>query len=188
MCVFHVFSVVQMVSNCARHYIYREISRCFWETLGRGHECFFGIISMDTLKENESVTFFNSFVEIYCLIVRRFVKYYKFELKFFKFKCFLWKCIVLGLNPFEANVLFLYTLKCLHQRCSDVLTYLFPMHPFSTPWKHQNVEKGCIKNKWEEKTTRMKAILSFSGIYGWFTRCIPWSITVYGLRRIEETT
>ena len=22
------------------------------------------------------------------------------------------------------------------------------MHPFSSPWKHQRVEKGCIENKW----------------------------------------
>ena len=32
------------------------------------------------------------------------------------------------------------------------LTHFFPMHPFSTPWKHfwyfQGVEKGCIGNKW----------------------------------------
>ena len=38
------------------------------------------------------------------------------------------------------------------------LTYLFPMYPFSIPWKHQKtlrfsdvfrgVEKGCIWNKW----------------------------------------
>ena len=38
----------------------------------------------------------------------------------------------------------------------SVLTHLFPMHPFSTPWKHkktvkvscfQGVEKGCIGNE-----------------------------------------
>ena len=40
-----------------------------------------------------------------------------------------------------------------------VLTHLFPMHPFSTPWKHQKIlgflmlssqgiEKGCIWNEW----------------------------------------
>ena len=38
------------------------------------------------------------------------------------------------------------------------LTHLFPMHPFSTPWKHQKtlrffwyfqwLEKGCIGNEW----------------------------------------
>ena len=38
------------------------------------------------------------------------------------------------------------------------LTHLFPMHPFSTPWKHQKTvrfsyvfrgnKKGCIGNKW----------------------------------------
>ena len=34
------------------------------------------------------------------------------------------------------------------------LTHLFPMHPFSTPWKHQKadifsqVEKGCIGSEW----------------------------------------
>ena len=29
------------------------------------------------------------------------------------------------------------------------LTHSFPMHPFSTPWKHQKgVEKGYIGNEW----------------------------------------
>ena len=41
---------------------------------------------------------------------------------------------------------------------NTVLTQLFPMHPFSTRWKHQktlqvfwcfqSVEKGCIGNNW----------------------------------------
>ena len=37
---------------------------------------------------------------------------------------------------------------------SQTLTHLFPMHPFSTPWKHQKtarllgVEKGCIRKEW----------------------------------------
>ena len=41
--------------------------------------------------------------------------------------------------------------------CSS-LTHLFPMHPFSTPWKHQTIvwfsdvfrglRKGCIGTKW----------------------------------------
>ena len=41
-------------------------------------------------------------------------------------------------------------------------TYSFPMHPFSTPWKHQKTlpylilyfqreEKGCIGNEWVKK-------------------------------------
>ena len=39
-----------------------------------------------------------------------------------------------------------------------ILTYSFPMHPFSTPWKHQKtlrfsdvfngVQKGCIGKEW----------------------------------------
>ena len=28
------------------------------------------------------------------------------------------------------------------------LTHSFPMHPFSTPWFFQGLEKGCIGNKW----------------------------------------
>ena len=35
--------------------------------------------------------------------------------------------------------------------CWNFLTYLFPIHPFSTPWKYQKtvkVEKGYIGNKW----------------------------------------
>ena len=41
---------------------------------------------------------------------------------------------------------------------TPLLTNLFPVHPFSTPWKHyyhltvfwyfQGVEKGCIGNEW----------------------------------------
>ena len=40
----------------------------------------------------------------------------------------------------------------------SIITHLFPMHPFSSPWKHQKnlrffwcfqgEEKGCIGNKW----------------------------------------
>ena len=35
-------------------------------------------------------------------------------------------------------------LRSLWKRCLN----LFPMHPFSTPWKLQGIEKGCIGNKW----------------------------------------
>ena len=39
------------------------------------------------------------------------------------------------------------------------LTHLFPVHPFSTPWKHKKTlrcsdgggEKRCIENKWVKK-------------------------------------
>ena len=31
---------------------------------------------------------------------------------------------------------------------AEQLTLLFPAHPYSTPWKYQGVEKGCIGNKW----------------------------------------
>ena len=30
---------------------------------------------------------------------------------------------------------------------SLILTHLYPIHPFSSPWKHQRVEKGCIGNE-----------------------------------------
>ena len=42
-------------------------------------------------------------------------------------------------------------------KLKEVLTHLFPKHPFSIPWKHETVrvfwyfqglEKGCIGNKW----------------------------------------
>ena len=42
-------------------------------------------------------------------------------------------------------------------KLKDVLTHLFPKHPFPIPWKHktvrvfsyfQGVEKGWIGNKW----------------------------------------
>ena len=43
----------------------------------------------------------------------------------------------------------------IHDDCRS-LTHLFPMHPFSIPWKHQKtvvfrgVEKGSIRNEWVE--------------------------------------
>ena len=45
---------------------------------------------------------------------------------------------------------------------SNIITHSFPMHPFSTPWKHQKtlrfycfqgVEKGCIGNEWVKQAT-----------------------------------
>ena len=50
------------------------------------------------------------------------------------------------------------------------LTYLFPMHSFSTPWKHQKtvkvfwcflgVEKGYIGSKWDKTTKGYSYCLS----------------------------
>ena len=34
-----------------------------------------------------------------------------------------------------------------------ILTHLFPMHPFSTPWKLQVVEKEWIENKWVKQVS-----------------------------------
>ena len=34
------------------------------------------------------------------------------------------------------------------QRKTQTITHTFPMHPFSTPWFIQGVEKGCIGNEW----------------------------------------
>ena len=33
------------------------------------------------------------------------------------------------------------------------LTHSFPMHAFSTPWKHRGLEKGCIGNEWVDILT-----------------------------------
>ena len=38
----------------------------------------------------------------------------------------------------------------------NYLIHLFLMHHFSTPWKHQGVEKGCIRNKWVNKSFKEK--------------------------------
>ena len=49
----------------------------------------------------------------------------------------------------------------------DLLIYLFPMHPFSAPSKHQKtvfccfqgVEKGCIGNKWVNVAVFFKKVI-----------------------------
>ena len=65
------------------------------------------------------------------------------------------------------------------------LTHLFPMHPFSTSWKHQKtvrcfqeVEKGCIGNKWVniqqndpinywDDSTNIESCISFQCLFNW---------------------
>ena len=56
------------------------------------------------------------------------------------------------------------SIKICAQRGRRWLTHLFPMHPFSTPWKHQKtlqfcfqgVEKGFFGNKWVNIVKRSK--------------------------------
>ena len=59
--------------------------------------------------------------------------------------------------PFSICILCIFHL---YEKESGVafLTHLFPVNPFSTPWKHQKtvrfsdvfrgVEKGCIRSEW----------------------------------------
>ena len=65
------------------------------------------------------------------------------------------------------------------------LTHLFPIHPFSTSWKHQKtvrcfqeVEKGCIGNKWVNiqqndpinywnDSTNIESCISFHCLFNW---------------------
>ena len=61
------------------------------------------------------------------------------------------------LNCDKENILILNTCSFQKKVLSN-LTHSFPMHPFSTPWKHQKtlrcfqeVEKGCIGNEWVKK-------------------------------------
>ena len=86
-------------------------------------------------------------------------------------------------NPFLANVPILYPLETfgflVFLRAQNVkfrqkwingentgLTHLFPMHPFSTPWKHfQWVEKECIENKWVNNVLKTGVITNLSYIY-----------------------
>ena len=51
-------------------------------------------------------------------------------------------CKLLGRNHYCQGLLYKWF------NISKNLTLLFPMHPFSTPWKHLGLEKGCIGNKW----------------------------------------
>ena len=58
------------------------------------------------------------------------------------------------LNCDKENILILNTCNFQKKVLSN-LTHSFPMHPFSTSWKHQKtlrcfqeVEKGCIGNEW----------------------------------------
>ena len=56
----------------------------------------------------------------------------------------------------------------------NVLTHLFPMHPFSTPWKHQKtdricfqgVEKGCIGDKWVKEIMARIIVLRWLKTFG----------------------
>ena len=118
-------------------------------------------LSVGTLKENISVlkiriTFLNSFVEIYALLPRRFLKYFKFEWKFFQFKCFLWKYIILGLNLFEANVLFLNIVK--FRRYFDVLPIYFqctlslPLENIRKPYGFLMLSGGRERVHWKQIT------------------------------------
>ena len=62
--------------------------------------------------------------------------------------------------------LFLSALYSIRKRLSNtLLTHSFPMHPFSTSWKHQGVEKGCIGNEWVNRV-RMK-LRSQDHEFGW---------------------
>ena len=55
------------------------------------------------------------------------------------------------------------TIGCIYERyswfnktknpCSDASSHSLPAHPFSIPWKHQGVEKGCIGKKWVNTKT-----------------------------------
>ena len=49
---------------------------------------------------------------------------------------------LLGQNHYYQGLLYKWF------NISKILTLLFPMHPFSTPWKHLVLERGCIRNKW----------------------------------------
>ena len=54
----------------------------------------------------------------------------------------------------------------------QVLTHLFPMHPFSTAWKHQKTlqfshvfrgkRKGYIGNKWVKQLLVLKILQSYA--------------------------
>ena len=88
--VSYVFSIVQTISNYSKCYIHMQ--RNMRMLLGNIRErtwmflCYY--LSAGTLKENISVleiriTFLNSFVEIFTLLLRRFLKYFKFEWKLF---------------------------------------------------------------------------------------------------------
>ena len=69
-------------------------------------------------------------------------------------------------------------------------THSFPMHPFSTPWKHQKtlpylilcferVEKGCIGNEWVKKISRCLKKHCF------IIWC-PWRLTLRSFEKWEK--
>ena len=74
------------------------------------------------------------------------------------------KNIQLNLNPLK---IFIWVLSV---QFWTKLTHLFPMHPFSTPWKRclQWVQNGCIGTEWVEKTedlTETWAWLIYNGCW-----------------------
>ena len=68
------------------------------------------------------------------------------------------KCFLLLVNLKGREVKVCGNIKTLYVRKVHSLTHSFPMHPFSTPWKHQKTvkvfwpfqgtEKGCTGNEW----------------------------------------
>ena len=87
-------------------------------------------------------------------------------------------------NAPEISVFSLYILKTflllLLRLYYWMESYLFPMHLFSTPWKHWGVEKGWIGNKWVKRSMWICLFLllflmvpfSFDfRIYGFYDEC-----------------
>ena len=68
------------------------------------------------------------------------------------------------------------------------LIRVLPMHPFSTPWKHQKnltvfwcyqgVQKGCIRNKWVNLQVCL-VVISIKGVYFIKGTTASWKIFVW---------
>ena len=61
----------------------------------------------------------------------------------------------------------------------QLLTHLFPMHPFSTPWCFQEKEEGGIGNKWvnvQEAVEIFQIFIAFMWMWFWGGLSILWYI------------
>ena len=66
------------------------------------------------------------------------------------------------------------------------LTHFFPMHPFPTPWKHQEtlrfsdffqgVEKGCIGNKWVNSISHVRYPTQRMQLGTWKNKLLGWGV------------
>ena len=105
------------------------------------HEPYFSTNqAADILRISDKYIYINIYINIYFLSNIRLTHLSVF-LSFFSF----W---LHRKNYFWVSGFYFLQTTWFSKSSFPVRSHSFPMHPFSTPWKHQEVEKGWIGNKW----------------------------------------